>query len=514
MKRRLLSVLLMACLACVAAFARGASESKTSADAAPVIRYWGLQADPQIVGDTANNPFCNEVRKATGLAIDFTFRPITNLQEQFNLLMVSGNLPDVIQWDWQNYPGGPSKAIKDSLILPLNGLIAKGHFPNMMAYMKSRPDVDKSIKIDDGTYYVAPMVRDGDFLLVYWGPVIRKEFLAKTGLAVPETMAEWEAMLKAFRDTLKLKAPLTLRTKGMIDSGYSFVGAYQTGRDFLVKDGRVVYGPLEPGFKEFLRLWSRWYAEKLIDPDVATADQKIANAKILSDEAGAIVTYTGSGMGAMMTTRKAADFTLIPARYPVLRKGDMPYFSQKTPPYTSVHSASISAQSKHPEEAARLLDFFFSEKGRMLKNFGLEGVTYNMVNGYPTYTQLITRDKTRTFTEMLDIYGKINGPGLNDVRYMEQYTEQPEQKEAITLWSISEVDRHMMPPISFTSEESSKVATIMNDVRTLVDEMYLKIFLGKEPVDKWDTALDQIRKIGIDRAVEIYNGAYARFQSR
>jgi len=150
----------------------------------------------------------------------------------------------------------------------------------------------------------------------------------------------------------------------------------------------------------------------------------------------------------------------------------------------------------------------------MLKNFGIEGVSYRMVSGYPTYTELITRDPRRTFTEMLDIYCKINGPGLNDVRYMEQYTEQPEQKEAIRLWSLSDVDRHMVPPISFSSDESSRVASIMADVRTLVDEMYLKILLGAEPLDKWDTALEQIRKIGIDKAVESYNAAYARYQGR
>ena len=36
------------------------------------------------------------------------------------------------------------------------------------------------------------------------------------------------------------------------------------------------------------------------------------------------------------------------------------------------------------------LDYAFCKEGHMLFNFGVEGLTYKMVNGYPKYTELIT----------------------------------------------------------------------------------------------------------------------------
>lgn len=504
-----------ALLTAFALSARGSGEAGTGAASAPKLYYWGLTTNPAVSGDQATNPFCQEVRKRTGLDIRFEYYPPTNAQEQFNLLMVSGNLPDIIEWDWLKYPGGPGKAIDEKLIISLNALIGKGAFPHLMAYMKAHPLADKMIKMDNGTYYVVPMIRDGDPLLVSWGPIFRRQFLEKTGMTLPETVDEWEAVLKAFRDKLGLKAPLVLRTKGLLSVGNEFVSAYGAGRDFLVKDGRVVYGPLEPGFREFLKLWSRWYAEGLIDRDVATADDKIAHAKILSDEAGALFTYVASGVGAMVATRKnEADFALVAAKYPVLRKGEIPFYSQKDLPYTSSRSGAISTSAKSPETAAKLLDFFFSEQGRLVKNFGVEGVSYNMVGGYPTFTDLVKKDATRTFGQMLDVYTRMNGPGPQDVRMLEQYTTLPTQLDAMKKWSVSDVDRHLMPPVSFTQAESSRVAAIMSDVKAFFEETYLKVFLGTEPIDKWDRAVEQMRKMGIDEAVGIYNAAYARFQGR
>ena len=39
---------------------------------------------------------------------------------------------------------------------------------------------------------------------------------------------------------------------------------------FFQVDGKVKYGPLEPGYKEYITMLSKWYAEDLIDKDFAT----------------------------------------------------------------------------------------------------------------------------------------------------------------------------------------------------------------------------------------------------
>ncbi|MNW19704.1 hypothetical protein D3C71_2198110 [compost metagenome] len=54
----------------------------------------------------------------------------------------------------------------------------------------------------------------------------------------------------------------------------------------------------------------------------------------------------------------------------------------------------------------------------------------------------------------------------------------------------------------------------MNDVNTLVDEMTLKIILGTEPVDSYDSYMDKLKTLNVDRAVEIQQNALERYNQR
>ena len=91
---------------------------------------------------------------------------------------------------------------------------------------------------------------------------------------------------------------------------------------------------------------------------------------------------------------------------------------------------------KTKRAAAKFLDYGYSEEGHMLYNFGIEGVSYEMVDGYPKYTELITNNPDNLTMQhamgryMASAYG---GPFIQDKRYYEQYLPYEEQKEAVSL---------------------------------------------------------------------------------
>ena len=61
----------------------------------------------------------------------------------------------------------------------------------------------------------------------------------------------------------------------------------------------------------------------------------------------------------------------------------------------------------------------------MLVNFGIEGLTYNMVDGYPKYTDMIYNNPDGlTISQAMAYYMRtaINGPFIQDPRYLEQIT--------------------------------------------------------------------------------------------
>lgn len=467
-------------------------------------------------------PFFQEWQKQTGVPLKFTTVPATKGKEQLTVMLATGDLPDMIEFDWaKGFPGGPEKAIKDGYILKLNDLLAK-NAPNLMKYLKEHPDVDKMVKTDNGSYYVFPFIRGDDYLRVFQGPIVRKDWLDELGLPVPETIDDWYATLKAFKEKKGATAAISFpgQPRPLNDFGNgAFAGAYGVTKDFYLDNGAIKFGPMEPGFKDFLATFHKWYAEGLLDKNIATVDTKALDANFANNATGATVGNAGGGIGRWQPIVQAKDpkAMLVAAPYPVLKKGDIAPFGQKDFAYSTGGAVAVSAKSKNAELAVKLLDYGYTDAGHMLFNFGKEGVSYKMDNGYPRFTDLLMKnpDKLAPSQAMgLHIRGNYNGPFVQDKRYIEQYLALQTQRDAVSTWQKTDVDKHQLPPITPTPEESSEFAKIMNDVNTLVDEMILKIILGAEKVDSFDTYVSKMKSLKIGRAIEIQKAALDRFNKR
>ena len=465
-------------------------------------------------------PFFQEWQRRTGVSLTFIQPPAYQATETLDVLLASGDLPDMIEYEWDKFPGGPDKAIADGYILRLNDVIEK-YAPNLRKYLNEHPDIDKQVKTGDGSYYVFPFIRGDERLLTYQGPIVRKDWLDELGLPVPETIDDWHTMLTAFKERKGVRAPLTFL--GMPDplsglNGGAFIGAFGVENDFYLDDGRVKYGPLEPGYKDFLALFRQWYAEGLIDPNIATVDTTTMDASMISGRSGASVWNAGSGIGNWQALGRKTDpdAQYAPAPYPVLRKGERPKFGQRSFAYVGTGGVAISAKSPNVEAAARLLDYGYGPEGHMLFNFGVEGQSYVMKNGYPAYTGLIMNNPEQLApTQALAMYARANyfGPFVQDVRYMEQYFNLPEQQKAIGLWSDTDAALHQLPQTPKTEEENSELSAIMQDVKPLVEDVSLKIIFGVEPLSSWDDCLEEIRALGIARAISIQEEALDRYRT-
>ncbi|KIL42126.1 ABC transporter substrate-binding protein [Gordoniibacillus kamchatkensis] len=475
-----------------------------------------------VKGSLEEVPFFQEWQKQTGVPLKFTTIPATKGKEQLTVMLATGDLPDLIEFDWaKGFPGGPEKAIKDGYILKLNDLLAK-NAPNLMKYLKEHPEVDKMVKTDNGSYYVFPFIRGDDYLKVFQGPIIRKDWLDELGLPVPETIDDWYTALKAFKEKKGATAAISFvgqpRPLNDFTNG-AFAGAFGVTKDFYLDNGTIKFGPMEPGYKDFLATFRKWYAEGLLDKNIATVDTKAMDANFANNATGATVGNAGGGIGRWQPIVQGKDpkAVLIGAPYPVLKKGDIAPFGQKDFAYSTAGAVAISAKSKNAELAVKMLDYGYTEAGHMLFNFGKEGVSYKMDNGYPRYTDLLMKnpDKLAPSQAMgLYIRGNYNGPFVQDKRYIEQYLALQTQRDAVATWQKTDVDKHQLPPITPTPEESTEFAKIMNDVNTLVDEMTLKIILGAESLDSFDAYVNKMKSLKIARALEIEKAALDRYNKR
>lgn len=487
----------------------------------PHLSYWSeLNGNASSVKPRFENvPFFQEWQRRTGVKLTFIQPPANQAIEAFNVMIASEQLPDMIEYEWDKFPGGPEKAIRDGVILRLNEAFEQ-YAPNLMAYLAEHPEIDRAIRTADGSYYFFPFVQADDRLRTYQGPLIRKDWLDELALEVPTTISEWEIVLRAFKEKKGIVAPLTFLGLPSplfgIENG-AFIGAFGIKKGFYMEEDKVMFGPKEEGYKAFLTLFRDWYAEGLIDRNIATVDSKTQDVSMITGRSGASIWNVGAGIGTWLPymRNENAEFQITPAPYPVLNAGDRPKFGQYTSAVGSSGRVAISAHSDNLEEAVRMLDYGYSAEGHMLFNFGIEGESYVLEEGYPYYTDLILKNADKLApSQALAMYTRASyfGPFVQDVRYLEQYYFLPEQQKAVALWSDTDAILYTLPVTPKTEQENTALSSIMQNVNTYVDEMSIKFILGIEPIERFDEYVKQLKALNIEEVIQIQQAALDRYQ--
>ena len=464
----------------------------------------------------ADMPLYKKIMENTGVEVEFIHPSGAGVGEQFSILLASEQLPDIIEYNWSTYAGGPGKAIKDKIIIDLYE--HKDKFPNLMKYLEANDEVRKNAVTNDGELFSAPFVRGDRDLCVSLGMTVRKDWLDDLGLEMPETIEEWDAMLEKFKNEKGATAPLNISLESLKFGLFS--GAYNTCYDYFHRDGKVTHGILDESFKDLLMQLNDWYNRGLLDKDFASIDGKTKDANILNGKTGAMQLSIGGGIGKYLSAAPDDKFDLVGVKSPVLKKGTYPEFGfnqSQIPPTMNCSFTAITYDCNQIEEAAKFLDYGYSEEGAMLYNFGIEGESYNMIDGYPTYTENITNNPEGTaMNVMMSEYCQSydGGPFIQDRRYYEQYAGKPQQQSAWEIWGESNMLDHLLPNLYVSGEDQSELSTIDSSVNTYMSEVVTKLIMGTESFDNYDKIIEELKARGIDRAIEIRQKAYDAYLAR
>ncbi len=506
----------------------GGTFTKTTEDGYPVqndgqeVSYWvslsgHVSAHSQSLNDTK---FAQGLKENTGINVKFQHPTIGQETESFNLMIASRDLPDIIENSWNKYSGGPEKAITEKTIISLNDVIDQVS-PNIKKLFEENADYRKANTTETGNIYVYPFIRGDQTLCTYMGAMVRKDFLDKAGLQPPETIEEWETMLRKFKE-MGIKSPLTMRMDNTkLSQMNQFIGAYGAAADFYVEDGKVKYGPAEDAFVQFVELMTKWYSEGLLDSNFTDTDSKRLTSVVANGEAGAAFGSAGGDFGSWMPAAKKNDpnAEFVPVPYPVLNKGDRPKFGNADLP-TGGYGAAITATSQNVELAARLLDYGYGEEGHMYYNFGIEGESYNMVDGVPTYTDIILDTEKNGGLSVGQAMGKYiracyNGPFVQDKNYISQFYTDPVQTEAINVWSDNDQLKYAMPNAAMTEDENREYTKIITDIDTYREEIMYKTITGTMSLDDFKANyLNEMKERGIERAIQLKQQAYDRYNKQ
>lgn len=265
----------------------------------PITLSWGIStsAVQQFKnGDTyEDNIWSRRYAEDLGVQLEVAFTADGSTdayRNKLNLLLSSGNLPDIFKGDYQFF----KQAVEAGYVADITGVYDQYAGDFMKDARKNYPDCFDYASIDGKQYGVPQLNDNSQNGILLW---IRDDWLEKLNLEAPTTIDEMIEVAKAFvendpdGDGQKNTVGLGLN-KNLLTPDYctllGFVGAFGVpgfNQNIYYRDeeGKMTFSYIEPGMKEALRVLQKMYAEGLIDPefsvkDTAALEEDIGSGKI------------------------------------------------------------------------------------------------------------------------------------------------------------------------------------------------------------------------------------------
>lgn len=465
--------------------------------------------------------FWQQVQEKTGVTLNFEQRSEAVCAEQYNLMIASGDMTDLIyesncgqMGSTSVYNGGYDKAIEDDIYTDLTDLIPE-YAPNYWALLEGDDNLRKDLTTDTGKLYSMGMIYDQP-QGVREGPLVRVDYLEETGMPDPVTCEDWMEVLKAMKSN-GVQYPMGVSNGGDIRGGF-FMNAYGTagGHSYKVDNasGELVYDGTSEELRDFVEFFNEAYTAGLIDPDYAYQQMFDTSLQV----SGATALF--GGMDRDLTNFKESydmDLKAVPMTYPegseALKMYSYEYAKQRN---SGMKNIVITTNCAEPEKAVTFLDWFYSTDGASAVNFGFdEGVSYEVVDGVKQWLPFMT-DRDENLVNYEVIYSLDEGPGLQIVNKKSPVSEDYvlEAKDIWLSYDPSKAIYSGLPTLSFTAEESEDMTAVNTDIYTHVSTEIARFMMGERNLSEWDDYVAEVEAMGLEELTEFYVTAYERYEER
>lgn len=426
----------------------------------------------------------------------------SDFPQEFNLMMASGKIADIVKADRVNFfKFGPEGAFE-----PLDELIDK-YAPNIKKYYEEYPEVQQVATGPDGKIYFIPDTREGKVAYEWY---IRQDWLDKLGLKAPDNVDDFYKVLVAFRDQdpngngKKDEVPYFNRNslRG-IDCLLPFWGARP---GIYVKDGKVKLGQLDSEYETAYKNIRKWYEEGLIDKELYT--RKNARDVLNADNIGGMTHDTASATSYNKDLAdKIPNFRVNPFIPPLGPDGKRVEIFGK--PYVQEFGIGMSVDNPAKEKTMKWIDYYYTEKGRFEANFGVEGETFDVVDGKPKIKAELFKPGV-TAAKPIRALGGQSAFGYRELTWDGQQEADPYIDKIKAQYEKEDWIEAAYPSVTYTQEEQTEYTKLITQLDTYTQETVQQWVLGSKPID-FENFKAELKKRGADDFLKIEQTAYDRY---
>ncbi len=331
-------------------------------------------------GDAFDNPVAQAITEKTGVTIE-VLQPTGNPEEKLSLMLVSGDLPDIVLMDRRS--SIVNKYISGGALIPLNDLIdqlgpdVKAMYGDVLA--KSRYVDGKNYYLNNW-YGVDP---DPDR-----GINMRMDLLKEFGYGDKAekgdyfTQDEFVDILRKYKEKYGADAiPFTINGEYMETVMSTFRGMYGM-KPYYEKDNQLLLEVRNPDYLKMVKFINSLYLEGLLDKEWAVNKsdlftQKLSGGNVLAGNGG-----LPEDVNSLFREENGEDTDKQFYMFKVVADGTDPSKTTFSPRSSLGWDAiGITVKNQHPEETMKFINFLASEEGQYLLMWGVEGQHWDMVDG-------------------------------------------------------------------------------------------------------------------------------------
>lgn len=264
-------------------------------------------------GDVSDNPdmkqeFMEEFEKKFGIKLKVNYYPKNEYMEKVNLAITAGEISGLV-----NIYGPASNVVKtrdDGVLLPLDDLVKDNE--HWMKWSSEIPNFTDLYRLpDDGQIWALPQA----FSYNFFDRAIRKDWLDKLELPVPETLDDLYEMAKAFtendpdgnneKDTFGLVSSKTWNLQDIFSAhGCRLDNVGEGTITFDMEKMAWVDNMFHPEMPNALAYLKDMYANGYLDPEVFVNTGAKMREKFYNGKAGSWFYWWNNGYSAEPTVRQ------------------------------------------------------------------------------------------------------------------------------------------------------------------------------------------------------------------
>ncbi len=468
--------------------------------------------------------------EVTGVSLKTTDVSQQTFSENFNLLMASGEYPDLIFNVNSYYTSGMDAAIEDDIVVDLDPYLEE-YAPNYYALMLENAQTLKDTHTDTG--------KCGQFFTIESEPqnngsgyFVRSDILAQVGMEAPHTIDEYYEVLMAIKNQTDIEYPMYVGSTGIASIATAYgVGGISVGGGFsgvdlnyVIEDGVVGVPYFQEDYKTVLSILKQWlddgiYSRDFITQSTETMPPDADYYSAIIDGDCALFAYTSNVSTLLEDAReKNPDFALEPTRTMVVNDGDI-LPSSTTVTLVDSNGFAVSTQCQDLEIAMRYLDWWYGDEGSLCASYGIEGESYYIdENGDAQWTDMILNgDGQYTTNQLIYCYciqsevGKIN-------IHRQDYRTTEDEAYVEEVWN-QDIDytkgESMSRFVTMTAEESESYSSMVNDIATYISETVPRFILGELNLESdFDAFIANLYDMGIENCISVKQDVYDRYVNR